>query len=96
MSDINYILRSDQVAARRIGDELMIMTAKESAVFSLNETAALLWEAADGVTPLAQIVERDICSQFDIEASAALADARETLHNLAKLGIVQVSSEPIG
>lgn len=95
MNENNYFLRTSKVAARRIGDEMLIMTAQESAVFSLNETAALLWEAADGRTPLAQIVEREICTRFETDPETALADARQTLQGLAELGIIEASLEPI-
>lgn len=94
MSPALYILRSDNVAARQIGDELMIMSARDSALFSLNETAALLWRAADGATPLADIVVRDICPAFDIDAETALRDATELAHGLAERGILQVGEQP--
>ena len=89
-----FLLRSDNVAARRIGDELMIMFAQDSSLFSLNETAAILWNAADGSTPLADIVARDICPAFDIDAETALRDAAELAHGLAERGILQVGNQP--
>ena len=94
MSTDLYILRSDNVAARQIGEELMIMSARDSALFSLNETAAVLWRAADGQTPLAEIVSRDICPAFDIDADTALRDATELAHGLAERGILQVAAQP--
>ena len=94
MNDPLYLLRASNVAARRIGDELMIMSAKDSVLFSLNETAALLWEAADGATPLADIVARAICALFDIDADTALRDAREVAEGLARHGILHLSPQP--
>ena len=94
MSTDLYILRSDNVAARQIGEELMIMSARDSALFSLNETAAVLWRAADGQTPLAEIVSRDICPAFDIDADTALRDATELAQGLAERGILQVAPQP--
>jgi len=95
MSDALYILRAKNVAARRIGDELMIMSAHDSALFNLNQTAAILWDAADGTTPLADIVSRDICPLFDIDPVTALNDARETATSLAEHGILHVSPNPL-
>ena len=94
MSTALYLLRSSNVAARKIGDELMIMFAQDSSLFSLNETAAILWNAADGSTPLADIVARDICPAFDIDAETALRDATELAHGLAERGILQVGNQP--
>ena len=56
MNETRYIARATKIAARMIGDEMMIMSGLDSSLFSLNPTASILWQAADGVTPLAQIV----------------------------------------
>ena len=90
-----YIARSPDVAARTIGGELMIMSGRDSSLFSLNETAAALWAAADGATPLESIVEREICVRFDVGREEALADARALAEELARHGILQVSDAPI-
>ena len=94
MSNPLYILHSSDVAARRIGDELMIMLARDSSLFSLNETAALLWQAADGKTPLDEIVAHTLCTQFDIDPAIALADATELAHGLAERGILLIAEQP--
>jgi hypothetical protein len=96
MTANTYIARAGQVAARMIGDELMIMSFRDSSLFSLNATAALLWNAADGATPLAEIVERDLCAAFDVDPATALADAHELALELAKHGIFTLSETPIG
>jgi Coenzyme PQQ synthesis protein D (PqqD) len=90
-----YVARSDQVAARDIGGELMILSFRDSSLFSLNPTAALLWHAADGATPLARIVERDICAAFEVDAATALRDAEELVRSLAEHGILRVSPQPM-
>ena len=94
MNDPLYLLRASNVAARRIGDELMIMFARDSSLFSLNETAALLWDAADGRTPLAEIVTRELCPRYDVDPATALRDATELAHGLAERGILQVGERP--
>jgi len=90
-----YIARADKVAARMIGDEMMIMSGLDSSLFSLNPTAAILWQAADGVTPLAQIVEEHIAAKFDVTPDEALRDATELAEALARHGILRVSDSPI-
>jgi hypothetical protein len=94
MNAPTYVTRAQDVAARQIGDEFMIMSGKDSSLFSLNETAAAIWKAADGATTLEEIVERHICPEFDIDRDTALADAREVVQELAEHGIVRISSEP--
>lgn len=90
-----YIARSPRVAARMIEDEMMIMSGLDSSLFSLNPTASVLWQAADGLTPLAEIVEHRICAQFDVDAEEALRDAEELIEALSRHGILQWSDAPI-
>ena len=89
-----YIARANDVAARQIGDEFMIMSGRDSSLFSLNETAALIWNAADGATTLEQIVEERICAEFEVDAETAMADARAIVDELAGHGILQVGEQP--
>jgi len=89
-----YVSRSHSVAARELAGEMMIMSATDSTLFSLNETATLIWNAADGKTSLREIVENKICPEFDIDPETAYRDAESLVSNLASLGILQLSSEP--
>jgi hypothetical protein len=90
-----YLARNPRVAARGIGDETMSMSGRDSTLFTLNQTATILWQAADGATPLDEIVERKICSEFDIELAVALQDAESLAQELARHEILQISEEPI-
>jgi len=94
MSDI-YIARAPEVAARMLGGEIMIMSAGDSTLFSLNETGSAIWQAADGRTPLAEIVGRAVCSEYDVAPEEALRDAEELVRELAAKGILRVSDRPI-
>jgi hypothetical protein len=91
MSEI-YISRSTAVAARELGGEMMIMSATDSTLFSLNETATIIWNAADGQTPLAEIVECKICQEFNVQAEEAY---RELVQELAALGILHLSEQAV-
>ena len=95
MSEQQYVARSTRVAARMVGDEMMIMSGRDSTLFVLNGTAALIWDAADGLTPLEEIVARQICAKFDVEPSTALQDAAEVVEQLAGHGILRLSNAPI-
>ncbi len=77
-----------------IDGEMMIMSGADSSLYSLNETASILWQAADGVTPLAQIVERHICAEYAVDPATALRDAEEVSEELARRGIFQISDAP--
>jgi hypothetical protein len=93
MNDI-YITRSNAVA-RELGGEMMIMSATDSTLFSLNETATLIWQAADGKTSLAEIVENRICQEYNVEPEVAYQDAEDLVEELASLGILMLSDQPV-
>lgn len=90
-----YLARNPKVAARSIDGEMMIMSGRDSTLFTLNKTATILWQSADGSTPLDEIVETKICNEFDVEPEIALADAETLARDLAKHDILQVSESPI-
>ena len=90
-----YVARSSQIAARALGGEMMIMSARDSTLFTLNEVATVIWQAADGTTPLDEIVERKVCAVFDVEPAVALKDAESLVEELAARGILLVSDQPI-
>lgn len=90
-----YMTRNPRVAARCLDGEMMIMSGKDSTLFTLNKTATILWQAADGATPLDEIVERQICPQFEVEPAEALRDAEALARELASHEILRISQEPI-
>lgn len=89
-----YVIRSKSVAAREMAGEMMIMSATDSTLFSLNETATLIWNAADGKTSLSDIVRNTICKEFDVAPDAAYRDAETLVNELAALGILSLAPEP--
>jgi hypothetical protein len=90
-----YILRSTAVAARELGGEMIIMSAVDSTLFSLNETATAIWRAADGKLRLSQIVDLHICPEFEVEPEEAYRDAAALVDNLSHHGLFTLSDEPI-
>lgn len=72
----------------------MVMNSADSTFFTLNEVATAIWKAADGRTPLSQIVRDTICKMFDVEYSQAHADAERFVADLAGHGILLVSDRP--
>ena len=90
-----YIARSRAVAARVLDGEMMIMSATDSTLFSLSEVATLIWQSADGRTPLSEIVRIRVCAEFDVAPADAYRDAEAFTEKLAGYGILRVSDTPI-
>ena len=93
MSDV-FVSRAERLAARRVAGEMVILSADDSSLYVLNELGTILWEAADGRTPLREIVDRHVCAEFDVDLDTGLRDAQAFVDRLASHGIVQVSSTP--
>jgi hypothetical protein len=95
MNKKTYVARSPRIAARKLGEEMLVMAAQGSTLYTLNPTATILWQAADGATPLEEIVEQRICSEFEVNPEEALRDAETLAEDLASHGILLISEEPI-
>jgi hypothetical protein len=95
MSKDLYVARSPRIACRKLGEEMLVMSAQGSTLFTLNPTATILWQAADGVTALDALVERHICPEFEVEAGEAIRDAQTLARELAGHGILLLSDEPM-
>jgi len=80
-----YIARSSAIASRMLGGEMMIMSAVASAI----------WQAADGCTPLSEIVARQVCGEFEVDPEIAYRDADQFVEELSGYGILMVSEMPL-
>jgi hypothetical protein len=90
-----YVAKSSAIAARMLAGEMMIMSVADSTFFTLNEVATAIWLAADGRTPLSEIVSQRICQEFDVDAASAARDAELFVTELSQYGILLVSDKPI-
>jgi hypothetical protein len=90
-----YIARSKAIAARMLGGEIMVMSAMDSTIFTLNEVASAIWQAADGRTPLSEIVASKVCQEFDVDRERAQRGADRFVDELSQHGILLVSDQPL-
>jgi coenzyme PQQ synthesis protein D (PqqD) len=90
-----YIARSSAIAARMLAGEMMVMNSMDSTFFTLNEVATAIWQAADGRTPLREIVRNTVCEQFDVDPQQAQVDAEQFVAELSTHGILLVSDHPL-
>jgi hypothetical protein len=90
-----YLTKSKTVSARVLGDETIIMSTADSTIFMLNPTGTVIWQAADGNTPLSRIIVEKLCEQFDVPVEQAAADAEDFVAQMAAHGVLVVSEEPI-
>ena len=94
MLEDSYVAQGLAIASRQLGGDVIIMSAADSTLFSLNEGAASIWLAADGQTRLRDIVERVVMEQFEVDRETALRDAEKFVTELASHGVLRISAQP--
>ena len=92
---VKYIAKSSAIASRLLGGEMMIMSSVDSTFFTLNPVATVVWQAADGVTPLSEIVAHHVCTEFEVDTEIAHRDVERFVEELSEHGILRVSESPI-
>ena len=78
--------KSESIVSRRIGDEYILVPIRQDvgdleSIYTLNETAALIWELIDGKTQVSEIKEK-IVEEFEVEPQEAEKDLIEHLKQL--------------
>lgn len=91
-----YIAKSSAIASRLLGGEMMVMSAADSTFFTLNPVATAIWQAADGITPLSEIVADRVCAEFEVDPETAYRDVERFVEELSHYGILMVSDQPFG
>src|SRR5579862_6930485 len=90
-----YLIQSKEIAARTMGGEMMIMSPRDSTLFSLNKVGTVIWQAANGETPLEEIVKLKVCARFEIDPAEAYQDAESFVRELAEHELLFLSDQPI-
>ena len=88
-----YPTQSPRTAWRVYDGEAVILCPDDSTLNTLNAVGTLIWESANGMTPMTSIVAR-ICDEFDVEAAAARRDATAFIEKLCRRGLMTVSETP--
>ncbi len=78
--------KSDSIVSRKIGDEFILVPIKQDvgdleSIYTLNETAARVWELIDGKIKVRDIKET-IVQEFEITPTEAERDLIEHLQQL--------------
>ena len=90
-----YIAKSSAIASRLLGGEMMIMSAVDSTFFTLNPVATVIWQAADGRTPLSEIVADQVCAEFEVDLETAHRDVERSSRNSPATASCCVSERPL-
>lgn len=94
MDILNRIYKkSDSMVSRRIGDNMVLVpigkgVADLDSIYTLNETAARIWELIDGKTRVGQI-RGVIAEEYDVSPVEAEEDLIEHLRQLEATRAIQ-------
>lgn len=89
-----FVRRGERLAARKVGGEMVILSADDSSLFVLNEIGTAIWEAADGRTSTAAIADR-VCAEYDVDADTARRDVEEFVLTMASAGVLDTAGEAL-
>ncbi len=74
------------------GEKVIIATGIENIDFnrmiSLNETAAFLWQSAEGKDFTAEMLAELLCGEYEVDYPQALADTQAIIREWEQQGIV--------
>jgi hypothetical protein len=84
--------KSPDVVFRKIADEFILVPVRHKvadlkSVYTLNETAAFIWERIDGKNSVSQIRDA-IMREFEIDPGCAEGDTKNMLSQLEALSLV--------
>jgi hypothetical protein len=85
-----YPTQSPRTAWRVYDGEAVVLCPDDSTLNALNAVGTLIWEKADGKTPVSAIVA-SICGEFDVDPERAERDAVAFIAKLRDRGLVTVS-----
>jgi hypothetical protein len=85
-----YLVQNPQAAWRVYDGEAVIISPEDSTLSTLNAVGTLIWEAADGKTPVSAIIAR-ISEEFDVEREQAERDSAVFIERLCQRGLLTVS-----
>src|SRR5207245_3403966 len=85
-----YLAQSQRTAWRIYDGEAVLLCPDDSTLNTLNAVGTLIWESADGKTPLSAIVAR-ICEEFDVDPERAQRDTTDFIAKLSARGLLTVS-----
>ena len=95
MADLEAVYRQDpSIVSRNIAGEMILVPIRNNvgdleSIYTLNETAARIWELLDGERTL-QAVRDAIADEFEVEADEATTDMLELIAQLESVGAVRV------
>ncbi len=89
---IKMMRLKENLKLRKIGNRYMIVEAGEAVdltnVYTLNATAAWLWEEAEGRDFTVEELVRKLCARYEVDEQTALADVSGQIAQWEEFGLL--------
>lgn len=84
---------TENLVVKEIGDEKVLIPLRSNVadmeqIYTLNETAAFIWEQMDGKTNLGQII-RNLVEEYDVDAETARLDVEDFISEMREFLILK-------
>lgn len=86
------VVRNDDIAWRRIEDEIVVIANDGKTVHILNKTTAYIWELCDGTRNLDEIAAC-LFERFDVPLEEVSADIQNVTAELQELRLLDKTNE---
>jgi hypothetical protein len=80
-------IRNIEAMWKRLGDEIVTLNRRTHQYHVLNAAAATVFELATGENTV-EVIAGKLANEFGIDVSQALADTRETIAGMEKIGLL--------
>ncbi|MCX7716759.1 MAG: PqqD family protein [Endomicrobia bacterium] len=76
------------IAYRKIGENVYIVDSKNSMLYKLNETASLIWEGISKGESISKIIKK-ILSEYEIDYQTVKSDVEELIDQLKDKSLIE-------
>ncbi len=82
-----------QVTARQVGPDKVVLNLSSGTFVTLNEVGAFLWDRIDGRRDLQAILD-ELLAEYEVDEPTARADVGRIVEELRKEGLVELRDRP--
>jgi hypothetical protein len=88
-----YVLRGPDTPGRDVAGEVVVVTARDSVLHSLNATATFVWDRADGTRTLEQIAAA-MLDEFDVDPATLRRELVDFVDTAVSRGLLLLADAP--
>jgi|ERR1039457_5042903 hypothetical protein len=88
------VSRAVDLPFTRLDEEMLAIDEKAGYFYSLNESAARVWELLDKPIPVSAVCNR-LCEEYAVDEKSCLKDLLPLLQSLHDVGLLKVKDGPI-